>query len=259
MPAPIAHPAASIPFARVGLVFSALVIGSIAPDFGYFVPLPESFFMYTVPGLILFDVPVGLVLLCLFHALLKWPLLALLPSSLQRRLFQYAQRFSFGPFKRFLLILLSLLVGSSTHLIWDSFTHDYGWTVEQFSVLRDSIEGLPLYTILQNLGSLVGIGILMYWFIRWLPTTPQGDQLLPHFSMKFQLIFYGLAVVSLSLIEGRIIYLRLLAGSRFIGGHFLMVSTIFSAVFITSVLVCIYCMFWMITFYKTLPPANRTR
>src|SRR5689334_8296501 len=152
MPNPIAHPAAAIPFARVGLVFSALVVGSIAPDFGYFFELPEGYFMYTVPGLILFDVPIGLVLLWLFHTLLKWPLLSLLPISLQGRLFKYAQGFSFGPFKRFLLILLSLLIGSLTHVVWDSFTHDYGWMVEHFSILRAPIVGTPLYTNLQNLG-----------------------------------------------------------------------------------------------------------
>ena len=43
MPNPIAHPAASIPFTRLGLVFSALVIGSISPDFGYLV-LHVSYF-----------------------------------------------------------------------------------------------------------------------------------------------------------------------------------------------------------------------
>src|SRR5689334_15350864 len=111
MPNPIAHPAASIPFTRAGLVFSALVVGSIAPDFGYFFELPQSYFMYTLPGVILFDVPVGLVLLWFFHALLKWPLLSLLPATLQGRLFEHAQGFSFGPFRRFLLILLSLLIG----------------------------------------------------------------------------------------------------------------------------------------------------
>src|SRR6266545_2964691 len=103
MPNPIAHPAASIPFTKIGMVFSALVAGSISPDFGYFAPLPTPFFMYTIPGLILFDVPVGLVLLWLFHVLIKWPLLSLVPISLQRRLCEQAQGFSFGPLKRFIL------------------------------------------------------------------------------------------------------------------------------------------------------------
>ncbi len=156
MPNPIAHPAASIPFTRAGLVFSALVIGSVSPDFGYLIPLPTPFFMYTAPGLILFDVPVGFVLLWLFHALAKWPLLSALPESLQRRMFKPAQGFSFGPLKHFGLILLSLLVGSLTHVIWDSFTHDYGWMVQQFALLSIPIGGTPLYAILQNLGTLLG-------------------------------------------------------------------------------------------------------
>jgi uncharacterized protein DUF4184 len=255
MPNPIAHPAASIPFTKVGLVFSALVAGSLSSDFGYFVPLPGSFFMYTIPGLMLFDVPVALALLGLFHLLIKWPLLSLLPSSLQRRLYKQAHGFSFGPPKRFLLILLSVLVGSITHVILDSFTHDYGWMVEHFSVFHHLIASVPLYTVLQYLGSLLGIALLIYWLVRWLPTAPQSDQLPPRFSDQFQMIFVAVAIASLVAVEGRIIYLRLLTGSRFTGHHFLMFSTIFSAVFIISFYVGIYCLVWMIAFHKTIRPA----
>ena len=252
MPTPIAHPAAAIPFTKVGLVFSALVAGSLSPDFGYFVPWSTSFYMYTIPGLLLFDVPVGLVLLLLFHVFVKWPLLSLLPISLQRRLYQHAQGFSFGPPKRFFLIVLSVLVGSITHVIWDSFTHVYGWMVEEFAFLSIRVGGVPLYTLLQNLGSLVGIGLLIYWFVRWLPHAPQSDQLPPRFSGTFQMIFFALATASLAFVEGRIIYLRFVTGSRFIGGHHLVGSTIFTAVFITAFFAGIYCLIWMISFYKTI-------
>jgi hypothetical protein len=259
MPNPIAHPAASIPFAKVGLVFSALAIGSLAPDVGYFIDFRINFFMYTLPGLFLFDVPVGFVLLLLFHTLIKWPLLSLLPVSLQRRLSKYAQGFTFGPPKRFFLILMSLLVGSITHVVLDSFTHDYGWMVEHFRVLSTPVGGIPLYTILQNLGSLVGVGVLIYWFLRWLPTAPESDQLPPRFSGRFQVIFFAIAMLSLAAVEGRIIYLRLLTGSRFIGGHFLRVSTIFSAVFITALFAGIYCVAWMILFHKSIQRVSLSR
>lgn len=259
MPNPIAHPAASIPFTKVGLIFSALVVGSLAPDVGYFVDFRVNFFMYTLPGLFLFDVPVGFVLLLLFHTLIKWPLLSLLPVSLQRRLSRYAQGFTFGPPKRFLLILLSLLVGSITHVALDSFTHDYGWMVEHFRVFSTLIGGIRLYTILQNLWSLAGIGLLMYWFLRWLPTAQEIDQLPPRFSGKFQILFFALAILSLAAVEGWIIYLRLLTGSRFIGGHFLMVSTIFSTVFIASIFAGIYCLAWMILFHKSIHQVSLSR
>jgi hypothetical protein len=259
MPNPIAHPAAAIPFTKVGLVFSALVAGSLSPDFGYFVDWYTPFYMYTLPGLILFDVPVGLVLLWGFHTFAKWPLLSLLPANLQRRLFKHAQGFSFGPPKRFLLIVLSLLVGSITHVIWDSFTHIYGWMVEQFGFLSIRVGGIPLYTLLQNLGSLVGIGLLIYWFVRWLPHAPQSDQLPPRFSGTFQLIFFSLATASLAVVEGRIIYLRFVTGSHIIGGHHLLGITLFSGVFITVFFTGIYCLAWMIAFYKTIRSARSAR
>lgn len=252
MPNPIAHPAASIPFTRAGLVFSALVIGSISPDFGYLIPLPIPYFMYTTPGLILFDVPVGFVLLWLFHTLVKWPLLATLPEGLQRRLFKPAQGFSFGPLKHFGLILLSLLVGSLTHVIWDSFTHDYGWMVQQFAILSIPIGGMPLYSILQNLGTLLGIGMLTYWFIRWLPTAPQSDQLPRRFSGKVRTLFLVLAAISLAVVEGAILYSRATAGSQFVGGHFLLGSISISASLIISFFVGAYCVAWTTAFHKTI-------
>lgn len=256
MPNPIAHPAASIPFTKVGLVFSALVIGSIAPDFGYFIPLPAAFFMYTPAGVVLFDVPVGLVLLWFFHTFVKWPALSLLPESLQRRLYKAALGFSFGPLKRFGLILLSLLVGSLTHVIWDSFTHEYSWVVEHFAIFRIPIRGIPFYTILQNLSTILGIGFVLFWFIRWLPTAQQSDQLPAHFSLVVRRLFLALTAVSIVLVEGTIIYLNFMAGSQFIHGHFLIGGMIFLALLIISFFVGVYCLVWMIAFYKTIRRVN---
>jgi hypothetical protein len=253
MPNPIAHPAASIPFTKAGMVFSALVIGSISPDFGYFIPLPGSFFMYTPAGVILFDVPMGFVLLWFFHTFVKWPVLSLLPESLQRRLYNSAQGFSFGPLKHFGLILLSLLVGSVTHVIWDSFTHEYGWVVEHFAIFHTPILGIPLYTILQDLSSVLGIGFILYWFIRWLPTAPKSDQLPAQFSTAVRILFFILTAVSITLVEVAIIYTT---RSRFVNGHFPVGGMIFLAVFISLVFVGIYCLAWTIAFNKTIRRVN---
>jgi hypothetical protein len=252
MPNPIAHPAASIPFVKAGLVFSALVIGSISPDFGYYIPLPGPFFMYTIPGLILFDVPVGFVLLWIFHTFVKWPLLSLLPVALQRRLVCSASDFSFGPRRRFGLILLSLLVGSLTHVVWDSFTHDYGWMVKQFDFLKIPVGGTPLYDILQNLSTFFGFALLIYWFIKWLPNASQSDRLPPHFSGLAKKIYFSLVIFSLTAIEGSIIYSRLLGGSRYASGQFLMHSTIVSSAIIILFFMGIYCLAWLTAFHKSI-------
>src|ERR1043166_4543968 len=99
MPMTFAHPVAVLPLAKRGLVFSALVIGSMSPDFEYFLRLhTRENFGHTLPGLFLFSVPAGFVVLWIYHALLKMPLLSLLPESHQRRLLPLAQaEFRYGP------------------------------------------------------------------------------------------------------------------------------------------------------------------
>jgi len=247
MPSPIAHPAASIPFTKVGLVFSALVIGSISPDFGYlalhfgyFRSFLDPFFMNTSGGLILFDVPMALILLWLFHVFAKWPLLSLLPENLQRRLLKHAQGFSFGPREHFGVILLSLLVGSLTHVIWDSFTHESGWTVEHFTLLSTTIRGIPLYRVLQNIGTVFGIMVLIYWAIKWLRIAPQTAQLPWQFPPTVRRVFFVLTIAALVIAEGIIIYSRVVAGSSLIGHHYMMDSIILAPVVIISLFFASY-------------------
>lgn len=258
MPNPIAHPAASIPFTKTGLVFSALVIGSIAPDFGYFFQVGEGYFMYTLPGLFLFDLPVALVLLWLFNTFAKWPLLSLLPIGLQRRLYEPARRFSFGPIKHFGIILLSLLVGSITHILWDSFTHSYGWMVEHFSFFSTRIRGIPLYDLLQNLSTLVGIGLLIYWFMRWFPKAARSEMIPPHFSNRVLGIFLGLTALALVLVEGSILYSRFILTPKAGSGHFLAHGSIFfSGTVILLFFLGVYCLAWLIAFHRDIPQVRQ--
>jgi len=247
MPNPIAHPAAAIPFTKLKLVFSALLIGSIAPDLGYLVYGGESHYMYTLRGLFLFDLPAGFISLWLFDVLAKWPLLSLLPIGLQRRLYDPARRFSFGPLKHFGVILLSLLVGSITHIAWDSFTHDNGWTVEHFSFFRTPIRGIPLYSILQNLSTFAGLALLIYWFGRWVPRASRSLQVPAHFSSRVQGFCIILIGLSLLLAVGLSIYERLFLGwyNRIVALTFLM----------TFLFISTYCLAWMIAFHKTIEKA----
>src|SRR5581483_12465816 len=50
VPFTLAHPAAVLPLRRRGLVFSALVVGSMAPDFEYFFGLKRPI-SHTMPGI----------------------------------------------------------------------------------------------------------------------------------------------------------------------------------------------------------------
>jgi hypothetical protein len=173
MPFTPAHVAAVLPFRRSRLIWSALVVGAMAPDFEYFLRMsPQNRYGHTLTGLFQFTLPVGLLTLWLFHAYVKAPLVELMPDGLNRRLASCAGKFRFGGIRRFTLIVASLLVGMATHLIWDSFTHGNTWTTRHWAALADrvpvpEIGFVPLYKVLQQVSTVAGLAILLVWVLAW--------------------------------------------------------------------------------------------
>src|SRR5436305_117206 len=111
-----AHAAAALPFRRSRLIFSALLIGTFAPDFEYLLRLaPRGRFGHTLQGALELTLPVALLVLWAFHSFIKQPVAMLLPEALRRRLPNATDKFRFGGPARFLLIIVSILVGIATH------------------------------------------------------------------------------------------------------------------------------------------------
>lgn len=164
MPLTIAHPVVVLPFRRIRLPLSALIIGSLTPDFEYALHLaPRSDFSHTAIGLFAFCLPSGLLALWIFERIWKRPLLSLLGKEQDARI----NRFVFGPFSHFLMLSCGILFGALLHVLWDSFTHEYGWLVQHDVRLRQSVRvagglELPLYLVLQHISTLLGIGVLLF-------------------------------------------------------------------------------------------------
>ncbi|MBV9959216.1 MAG: DUF4184 family protein [Acidobacteria bacterium] len=177
MPVTFAHPAAVVPLRRL-LPLSALIVGSLTPDFEYPLRLAAvSRFSHTGPGILYFCVPVGFCCLWIFHRLIKRPVVLLLPSALRERLATLSMRFDFWPAPRLLLILAALAVGALSHIIWDAFTHEYGFVVESWPVLQATVfafagHELKLYKLLQYGSSLLGLLLLCYFVLRWMQQHP---------------------------------------------------------------------------------------
>ena len=171
MPFTFSHPIAAIPFARFGLPLSALIIGSMTPDFPYFLHGSTSAqYGHSLIGTLLFCVPAGLFALWLWHRVLDVPLRSLLPTCVQRKLPRAANIFRFWPTKQLLLIIIALLIGALTHIVWDSFTHANGFMVRNWAGLREPIfthshGTVYVFKVLQHGSSLLG-AIALWWFCQ---------------------------------------------------------------------------------------------
>jgi hypothetical protein len=144
-----------LPLQRLGLPLSALVVGAVAPDAPVYLPVGVSYrTTHSAAGLAV-DVVIGLVVLGLWVALLRdaiVDLTALLRSRLPARA---------RPGRRlWLLAPVGLAIGSGTHVLWDSCTHDWGFVVEEFAFLREEYGPLPLYRWLQHASTVVGFAVV---------------------------------------------------------------------------------------------------
>ncbi len=177
MPFTLAHAAAALPFRRLRLVPSALVVGAMAPDFEYFLRLaPAGGFGHTFAGAFLLSLPLALFVLWLFHVVVKAPLVQLFPDAIRLRLSAHKNPFRFGGPGRFLLIVVSALTGIATHIVWDSFTHFHTWPTRHWPLLRAAIHvpllgTFPLCKILQHASTVAGLLVLSAWVMRWYART----------------------------------------------------------------------------------------
>jgi hypothetical protein len=177
MPFTLSHPAAAIPFLRTRLVPSALVIGCMAPDFEYFLHFaPEGRYGHTLPGVFRLDLPIAFIVLWLFHAYAKEPLYLWLPESVQRRIRLGPATLPIRNVAQFALVLLSILVGIATHILWDSLTHRDFWPYHHWRFLHRIVH-LPGYgpmeylRVMQHGSTVLGAVALVLWIWHWFRST----------------------------------------------------------------------------------------
>jgi hypothetical protein len=177
MPFTFSHAAAAWPFRKARLEMAALVIGCFAPDFPYFMFIkPYGLIGHTLLGVFIFDLPVSLVVLWMFYAYVKQPLSMLLPKGIRRRLKPGNSNFSFWPPARLALIVVSILIGTATHILWDSFTHTYYWPYRHWSLLSEVVHvpaagNMQMYKVLQYASTLFGLVFVAIWIWSWYRAT----------------------------------------------------------------------------------------
>jgi hypothetical protein len=187
MPFTISHAAAVLPFARPlarWRLLSAAVIGSMVPDFGWFLPWrPARFETHSLAGLLTFCLPVGLASYWLFQLVIRRPVLELLPPGAYARWRGSEAPADYKNALQWLWAACGLLAGAITHLVWDGFTHEGGRGVRMLPILEEPvvIEGHPVTgpALLQDLNSLIGLIVVILVVAYGLRSGKAADRALP--------------------------------------------------------------------------------
>lgn len=176
MPFTVSHIAAVLPahlqLRRWGF-FSAAIVGTMVPDFGFLLPVQLSReATHSATALLTFSLPLGLVAFWLFQLLIKPAWCFVLPGSWRLRLRAEHPVARIGAWRVWLWAAAAVLAGAFTHLVWDAFTHEDGRGVRMLPFLDDygpDIEGhtLHLYRWLQHASSVVGLLIVVVAAWRW--------------------------------------------------------------------------------------------
>lgn len=171
MPFTISHAGFVLPLRRrlSPHVLCGLMIGSIVPDFPYFVrAFGLASFAHTIPGALCVSLPVGFFVYLLVRLTFR-RIAGTLPKPHSRFLASWG--INEPEEKRNLLaVTAAILAGALAHNFVDSFTHASGVVVSIFPVLSKAafhLDGEPfhVFRILQHFGSALGMAMIVaaYW------------------------------------------------------------------------------------------------
>lgn len=207
MPFTPAHASVVLPLLRINphkVSATALVIGSMAPDFEYFLKMSvNSEHSHTLLGILYFDIPVTIAMAFIFHEVVKWNLITNLPAFLQTRMndlltldFKQHFRTYYG------VVIISAGSGALSHILWDAFTHNDGFFATRMDVYKHVFipyAGVryPLFYALQHISTFVGLTIIIGYILFM---KPQKDVTVSRPSVFYWLLIAG--------IFGGVIFLR---------------------------------------------------
>ncbi len=185
MPFTFSHPAAILPLRTLSkhlTSLTGLVIGSMAPDFEYFLRLRGyGEIGHTWLGLIWFDLPLAIVCAFVFHRFVRDTLIDNLPGFVYKRFIGFKNFDWINYFrKNYFIVIVSVMIGGLSHVLWDGLTHKHGLFVkkngwfDQAFIIAGYIT--PRYKMLQHSSSIVGGVVILYALLRMPVQTIQAKQ-----------------------------------------------------------------------------------
>lgn len=226
MPFTFAHPAVVVPLKRRfsrWFNLTALVVGSMSPDFEYFLRMKANTqISHTALGIIVFDLPLVLIVSLIFHRLVKGPLLLHLPQPFSTNFGGAAhQKWIDFSLINLTIFLYSAIIGVLSHLLWDSFTHSNGFFVGLIPILSYQVYlqdvSIPMYKFLQHGSGVVGL-LLMAYFLKVCPKREEFNLVNEVAAPKQKAGYWGIVAITVLLVTLiRLSTVEFLAGINLIG------------------------------------------
>ena len=185
MPFTVSHVVAVIPLYRYLGKFgalSALIIGSMVPDFAYMTPylVHQRMDSHSLVGIYLFCIPMGLTIYFLYHFFMAPVIVSLLPRAIGQHLSTDLFLGKIPNIPSYILVF-SIIVGALTHSFWDFFTHFNGIPeyIDWFNIPIIRIDGYSLmpYRVLQHFSTVFGLCLLV--FLIWIWLSKKNKQNIP--------------------------------------------------------------------------------
>jgi multisubunit Na+/H+ antiporter MnhF subunit len=160
MPYTLSHAVVALPvsvISRGKVPFAAMVVGSMSPDFPYLLALsPTEAPGHSEIGVLIYCLLPSLLMLLVWYRWIEGPTL---------ELFRLPQReWSFGRSSYF-LVVIGVLVGAYSHVLWDATSHVDGAFVVNSEFWNREVLSLPMYKLNQYGSGILGLIALFVWYV----------------------------------------------------------------------------------------------
>lgn len=204
MPFTLAHPAIVLPLLRINkkwFSLTGLFLGAMSPDLEYFVRMKVgAVYSHQLEKIPFVELPLALSFAFLFHLFVRNILIENLPSFFKSRTIKFLNFDWLNHFREhYLVIVLSVLIGAYSHIFLDAFTHEWGYFVKLFPILKTVLIHQPveiaLFKFLQHFSTLVGLIVIFYGFYHWPKNSFENER----FNYKFwlKMLFLSLIIFSI--------------------------------------------------------------
>jgi hypothetical protein len=139
----------------------------MVPDFEYFLRMRvKSIYSHTWPGLFWFDLPLGLLLVFVYQILVKDKFIQHLPMALNQRFSRFRVVDKNGSLLQYLIVVIvSVLFGAISHILWDGFTHANGYFVMLIPALSETLQlgqhQVFIYNVIQHGSTIIGAIVII--------------------------------------------------------------------------------------------------